>query len=172
MAVIVSLIFLVHWVCTNTRVLKATAGTNIQQSWVQVNQFTSEHSCVEAWVRVFDPGERSGAFSEEEKLRIGFLARALLLNFEAEYFQYASGVLDPRMWEQHRSWCHSVLRLPVWQVWWSEERTNGVYTEELVQNIESAPAAPSVTHPRVGDPERESFQRSRSAMRFAATSLR
>ena len=136
-ALVISVIYLAFEVRSNTNVVKANAGWETQRQWSAFSLMMSQHPMCAEFARSFEPGVSFADFEEDDRLKIGFLARGVMQQFEAEMFQHQAGILDTKIWSTQRNTIANLLRLPFWKVWWENERTQGLYTKEFMESLEA-----------------------------------
>ncbi len=94
------------------------------------------------FARSFEPDVSVADFDEDDRLKIGFLGRGIMQQFEAEMFQHQAGLLDTEVWNNQRNYIANVLRLPFWKAWWENERAEGMYTQEFLKSLDAFKAMP------------------------------
>ncbi len=134
-AVIGSLVFVGLQIRANTKIQRAASGTNIQQSWVDLNLRLADSPATVAFARATLPTASLSDFTEEELVRLSLASRAVVQNFEAEFYQYQAGLLNAETWDQHRSWCHSFLQQPAIREWWEMELRQPIYAASFIQEL-------------------------------------
>lgn len=146
-AVVASLLFVGLQIRANTKTQQAASGTRIQQSWADLNLRMADSPAATAFARATEPDASLSDFSEDEIVRISLTGRAIVQNFEAEFYQFQAGLLSSEVWEQHRHWCNSFLQLPAVSEWWAMELRQPVCSASFIQEIaeatESVPVGPA-----------------------------
>jgi hypothetical protein len=137
-AVLATLVYLVIELRDNTRVLKATATNDTTLIWSEWNTMMSQHPDRVLFARSMDPKESLENFDPTEQVTLDFLGRGVLQKWAAGFYQYEAGILDAEQWDNWISWCHSMLALPVWAAWWSDERKAPVHSQRFLAAVDSA----------------------------------
>ena len=138
-AVIISLLYLAHQIRDNTKTLRATSKKDIFMWWSEWCREISTNPHAVLHERSLDPSSTWSEFSYEEQVIIGYLCRAVVFRFEAEYSLYESGLLESQVWDEHRSFCHSLVSIPTWAEWWKDEQVRSLYSKSFVDDINKAP---------------------------------
>jgi hypothetical protein len=143
--VIVSLLYLSHQVRTNTKTVKAEATQTTYTGWSEFNYELSKHPNAIEIDRMWKPDSQWGDFSEEEKVKLGWVCRSIVERFEAEFSLYEAGILKAEVWEKHRMYCGSFVNLPAVSTWWESEKEQPICSESFIKEIDSAPQHRSLT---------------------------
>ena len=138
LGVILSVLYLAYEVRSNTRTMRADAGTRSQMEWSRYNLMISEHKDRDSIVRVFDPNERLENFSEKEMVAITFTFRAFAQQVEAQYFQHQAKLLEPEVWEARLNTFCGLVHVPAAAEWWAAESTLPIYTKSFLDCVASA----------------------------------
>lgn len=114
-AVIVSLFYVAIQIRQNTRVMKAAAKQSLTEASQALIYKLVDQS--ELWVKL-----RSGveAADSEEDARMSLMMRAMFRGFEAQCYQYDSGLLDEDEWQALRSAIQNICGLPGVRKYWIE----------------------------------------------------
>ena len=156
-ATLATLVYLAAQIRQNTRAIKATSFMESQHSLAGVHDYLAQNpELLELVDSAFDPTRPRSDYSEKELLRLGVLGRALIQRTEAQYYLHKSGFLETDFWEMRRSWLRGWLDLPVWEEWWSSERSQGTFSHAFIENIESAPPLTLKSASGIARPPRES----------------
>ena len=141
-AVLFSLLYLAYQIRDNTRTLKATSKKDISMWWSEWcrEMSTNPHGVLHN--RSLQPTSSWDEFSHEEQTVLGYLCRAVVLRFEAEYSLYESGMLEGSVWEEHRMFCRGLLEFPAWAEWWRYEQVQPLYSKAFIENILTATPKP------------------------------
>ncbi len=137
LGVILSVLYLAYEVRSNTRTMRADAGTKSQMEWSRYNLIISEHQDRDTIVRIFDPNEKLDNFSDKERTAITFAFRAFAQQVEAQYFQYKANLLDPEVWEARLTSFSGLVQFPASAEWWADESTLPIYTKSFLDCVES-----------------------------------
>jgi len=143
--VIVSLIYLSHQIRTNTKTVKATATQTTYTGWSEFNYELSKHPNAIEIDRMWKLDSKWDDFSGEEKVKLGWVCRSIVERFEAEFSLYEAGILKSEVWEKHRMYCGSFVRLPAVSTWWESEKKQPICSESFIKEIDSAPQHGSLT---------------------------
>ena len=139
-AVVISLIYLAYQIRDNTKTLKATSKRDVYMWWSEWCREMSAHPHGVLHNRSLDPDSKWEDFTYEEQTVIGYFCRAVVMRFESEYSLYESGLLEPEVWQAHRTLCHSLLVKPTWAEWWKlVEDNTPLYSKGFLEDILSAP---------------------------------
>ena len=138
-AVVISLVYLSFQIRDNTKTMRASSKKDVFMWWSEWCREMSCHPHAVLHNKSIDPSTSWTDYSFEEQTIIGFLNRAVVARFESEYALYESGMLEPEIWEEHRSFCHSLLQAPTWAEWWKSEMEQSILTKGFVENINSSP---------------------------------
>lgn len=136
--VIASVLYLAYEVRSNTRTMRADAGTRAQMEWAHFNFAWSEHRDRDAMARVFDPDQTLAEFSESERIALTFTLRSFAQQVEAQFFQYESGLLNAEVWTAHLKAFAGLTQFPAAAEWWSGERTLPLYTKSFIDCVAGA----------------------------------
>ena len=138
-ATLLTLVYLAAQIRQNTRAIKATSFMASQHSVAGVHDYLAQNpDLLELADRAFDPTRPRSDYSDKELLRLGVLGRAMTQRTEAQYYLHKSGFLESDFWEMRRSWLRGWLDLPVWEEWWASERSQGMFSQAFIEDIESA----------------------------------
>ena len=122
--------------------MRATSKKDVFMWWSEWCLVMSAHQHGFLHNKSLDPSTSWSDFSLEEQTIIGYFCRAVLSRFESEYSLYESGMLEPEIWEEHRSFCHSLLQSPTWAEWWEFEMDGTILTKKFIENINTASVKP------------------------------
>jgi len=134
--VIVSLIYLSYQIKTNTKTIRASAAKDTYMAWSEFNKELSEHPDRIVIDRMWKPDSNWSDFSEEHQICLGFVCRSIIERFEAEYSLYEAGLLKPEVWEKHKVYCGSFIRLPAVSTWWESERKQPICSDSFIKELE------------------------------------
>lgn len=140
--VLVSLLYLAYQIRDNTRTLKATSKKDISMWWSEWCREMSTNPYGVLHNRSLHPDATYGEFTHDEQTVIGYLCRAVMLRFEAEFSLYESRMLEADVWEEHRLFCRGLLEFPAWAEWWGYEKNQALYSRAFIANIETAAPTP------------------------------
>ena len=149
--VIVSLLYLSHQIRLNTKTVKAEATQATYTGWADFNYDLSKHPNGVEIDRMWKPESNWNDFSEEEKVKLGWVCRSIVERFEAEYSLYEAGILKSEVWEKHRTYCSSFVRLPAVSTWWESEKEQPICSESFIKEIDSAPQHQAITAGSIRD---------------------
>ena len=139
MGVIVSLLYLSYQIRSNTKTVKAEAAQTTYTGWSEFNYELSKHPSAIEIDRMWKPDSRWDDFSEEEKVKLGWVCRGIVMRFEAEFSLYEAGILKPEVWEKHRMYCGSFVCLPAVSTWWKSEKEQPICSESFIKEIDTSP---------------------------------
>ncbi|MEH6550384.1 MAG: hypothetical protein V7711_02850 [Pseudomonadales bacterium] len=143
--VIVSLLYLSYQIRINTKTVKAEATQTTYTGWSEFNYELSKHPNAVEIDRMWKPDSLWDDFSEEEKVKLGWVCRSIVMRFEAEFSLYEAGILKPEVWEKHRTYCGSFVNLPAVSTWWESEKEQPICSESFITEIEGAPQHAALT---------------------------
>lgn len=143
--VIVSLLYLSYQIRINTKTVRAEATQTTYTGWSEFNYELSKHPHAVEIDRMWKPDSQWDDFSEEEKVRLGWVCRSIVERFEAEFSLYEAGILKSQVWEKHRMYCASFVSLPAVSAWWESEKEQPICSESFIKEIDSAPQHQGLT---------------------------
>jgi hypothetical protein len=122
----------------NTKSVRAAAAAATQDSLAGINDLVAgDIELAKLLGRLVEQGSMEG-FSIDERLRSVSLMRANAQRFESMFFRYEADLLQARIWNVRRNWFAGWIRTPGVAGWWKEERVSSCYTNEFIEDIESA----------------------------------
>jgi len=136
--VIASVLYLAYEVRSNTKTMRAEAGTRAQMEWSKFNFAWSEHKDRDAMARVLDPKQTLSGFTESERIALTFTLRSFAQQVEAQFFQFEAGVLNEEVWEAHITAFAALIRFPAAAEWWQGEITLPIYTKSFRERVAQA----------------------------------
>ena len=144
-AVVLTLVYLANQVryskealSENTNSVRAAAAAATQESLATLNELlASDSDLAKLYSRMVDQGSLDG-FAGDERLRFIGLMRANAQRFESMFFRFEAGLLHERIWNVRRTWFAGWLQTPGVAQWWAEERGSSCYTNEFIEDVESA----------------------------------
>ncbi len=139
LGVIATLFYLAIQIKTNTDVLKADASKQAYSGWSEWTRQVSEHQHVILFDQLVKSDAQWSDFSVEQQASLGLLLRSCLQRFESEYSLYKANILDPNVWEKHRSYCKSFVSSPAIATWWQGEMNQPIYSDAFLEHISSTP---------------------------------
>jgi len=74
-------------------------------------------------------------FSEDEWDVIIYLGRAIFLRLEGAYVLYNQGLIEDDVWEIKKAVGSGMIKLPIWQRYWEEDQSNGIFSPGFVAEI-------------------------------------
>lgn len=143
--VIVSLLYLSYQIRVNTKTVKAEATQATYIGWSEFNYEVSKHPQVTEIDRMWNPETHWDDFSEEDKVKLGFVCRSIIERFEAEFSLYEAGILKSEVWEKHRMYCSSFVGLPAVSIWWKSEKEQPICSLSFIREIDSGPRHEALT---------------------------
>lgn len=142
LAVVISIVYLSTQIRSNTRATKASAGFEAAHSWASTNEWlvgidpNFKSKVVESYL----PESNWNDFTPEERLDITVMNRALFQKLEGQYFLLKYDFLDEGIWAKRSKWAASLISLPFYKVWWEQEKTQHIYSDEFIEAIEDVEA--------------------------------
>ena len=133
--VIGSVLYLAYEVRSNTKTMRAEAGTRAQMEWSKYNFAWSEHKDRDALSTVFDPNKTLSDFSESERIGLTFTLRSFAQQVEAQYFQYEAGILNEEVWDAHLRAFAALISFPAAAEWWEGEKMMPIYTKSFLDRV-------------------------------------
>ncbi len=137
--VIVSLVYLAFQIRTNTKTVKAAATKDMLTDWAEFNYDLSKHPDLAEIDRMWKLDSTWNAFDEEVQPALGMVCRSVVQRFEAEYSLHEARILKPEVWEKHRVYCASFIRLPAVSTWWEQEKEQPLCSDSFIRDISNAP---------------------------------
>ena len=140
-AVIATLLYLAVQVRQNTRLMRASALSNVAAANVSFNQVLGTDA---AAARVFQVGlEDFRSLTGEEQRQFINLLRTVFAFHQHVYQQYAAGLIEEEDWIHELNVTAQVLALPHIRSWW--EHRKDAFVPEFREAIDSAPAPTPMT---------------------------
>jgi hypothetical protein len=133
--VIGSVLYLAYEVRSNTKTMRAEAGTRAQMEWSKFNFAWSEHKDRDAMSKVFDPSKSLAEFSESDRIGLTFTLRSFAQQVEAQYFQYEAGILNEEVWDAHLMAFAALISFPAAAEWWEGETLMPIYTKSFLARV-------------------------------------
>jgi len=133
--VIVSLIYLSYQIRTNTKTIKADAAKDTYTGWADFNYDLSKHPDGVLIDRMWKQDARWDDFSEDQQTTLGWVCRSVVERFEAEFSLYEAGILKKEVWEKHRVYCASFIRLPAVSTWWEIEKEQPICSDSFIKEV-------------------------------------
>ena len=143
--VIVSLLYLSYQIRINTKTVIAEATQTTYTGWSEFNYELSKHPNAVEIDRMWKPDSQWDDFSEEEKVKLGWVCRSIIERFEAEFSLYEAGILKSEVWEKHRMYCGSFVSLPAVSTWWKSEKEQPICSDSFIAEIDGAPQHKALT---------------------------
>ena len=136
--VIVSLIYISYQIKVNTKTIKASAAKDTYMGWSDFNFEMSKHPDKIDIDRMWKPDSNWSDFNDDQKTTLGLFCRSVVERFEAEFALYEAGLLKPEVWEKHKVYCNSFIRLPAVSTWWESEKKQPICSDSFIREVESA----------------------------------
>ena len=139
LAVVLTLVILIHGIRENTATVRATAAATSRDSLASFNDLglmlSSENFSLLA--RTMDPTLAMDELTGAEQFWLSLFQRAFIQRAEAQYFRYRNGLLDDDAWQtvRHRVWRNINISDAYRETWLSDKAD--VYTPDFVAEIES-----------------------------------
>jgi hypothetical protein len=137
-AVVISLVYLAIQTRDNTRVMRARASWDAQQSFVEVNEILGDGGFVSElmYKSLIEPDQ----LSDKEKYLVQRFYRGWFQRMEAQFALYRSGILDEQVWNLRRGYAKAIFNNPIAKECWEAEKSNSMFTKEFILSIDSAVA--------------------------------
>jgi hypothetical protein len=148
--VIVSLLYLSYQIKTNTKTVKAESSNSTLTGWSDFNFELSKHPNSVEIDRMWRPDSCWEDFSHEHQVILGFVCRSVVERFDAEFALYEAGILKHEVWEKHRVYCSSFVRLPTVATWWASEKEQPICSDSFIKEIDSASQHSALTAGSLG----------------------
>ncbi len=141
-AVIVSLLYLAAQIRQNSRLLRSSAFQAAEQSAAHSLGLIAGNSHVAKLLRVAQESYQD--LNEDEKLQAHALFMKTFAGYEALFYQYRDGAIDPDLWEGRRKMMLTLLAVPGYAAWWRSWRyVFGQQLQDYVhRELASAPDIP------------------------------
>lgn len=143
--VIVSLLYLSYQIRINTKTVKAEAAKTTYTGWSEFNYELSKHPNGVVIDRMWRPTSNWDDFTDEQQIMLGWVCRSIVERFEAEFSLYEAGILKSEVWEKHRVYCGSFVRLPAVSTWWESEKEQPICSDSFIKEIDSATLHKAIT---------------------------
>ena len=131
-----TLIFLAIEVRHSSKILQINAQSLGMQSFATFNEIlATDPELVSLVDRVMGGGEAYSTLTPAEKIRFSVAIRALLMRFEAQFFQYKGGLIDELYWQTRMRWLKGYLSIPTLENWWEMESASALLTNEFVDYV-------------------------------------
>lgn len=137
LAILVSLAYVAFQTRQNTKVTRAKAAWDAQNSFVEINETLAAGGTVGdlTYKAVNDVSN----LSDYEKYRMHRYMRGVFQRVEAQYALFTNGILDEEVWQLRRRYIRGLMNVPLIAEIWQADKTNFMFTEAFVHEMDSAP---------------------------------
>ncbi|ANY20121.1 hypothetical protein A6F68_01608 [Tsuneonella dongtanensis] len=141
LAVVASLLFLGIQTRQNTKVMRAKAAWDAQNSFVAINDQLSDGGPLSEIMYRNLTG--TAPVTDYEKYLIHRFMRAFLQRLEAQFALYQHGILGEELWTLRRGYARSVMAIPLVREIWEADKSNSMLTRGFIAEVEGGPASPA-----------------------------
>ena len=138
LAVLVSVVYLIHEVRRNTKTERSGSAWNATVALAELcEEIAGNQQLADVCMRALDESTSPEDLTPAEFSQFFFVCRSVLFKYEGQWFLWREGILSDEMWQNRRRWAKAFVSLPVPGRVWQREMEQHQYTSGFIESIES-----------------------------------